>query len=173
MNNEGDLSIKDLFIPLTTKKAIIFIIIIGITVFFNSLFNGFVGDDEGQFITNNLTHSISNLPMLFHSVLQGTGGSFSYRPIPFVIVTVLNSFLGSSPFNFHLLQVLIHIANCTMIYILLKNMLEICLPFLPLSYSLCTLLIPKQYRIFRICRIYYLFFGDWLHFISQFPNCHH
>lgn len=52
---EQEFSFKSLFIPLTTIKAIRFIIIISMTVFSNGFFNDFVGDDKGQ-IVNNTFH---------------------------------------------------------------------------------------------------------------------
>jgi hypothetical protein len=40
-----DFSFYDLFVPLTTKKIFIFIVAIGLVVFFNSLFGQFVWDE--------------------------------------------------------------------------------------------------------------------------------
>ena len=45
-------SFYNLFVPLTTKKAVIIFIIIGVVVFFNSLFNPFQGDDYAQIVNN-------------------------------------------------------------------------------------------------------------------------
>jgi len=120
---EEEFSLKKLFVPLTTTKAVHWIITIGIFVFFNSLFNGFVGDDEGQITGAALVHSLSNIPIIFHSVLQmGTnqGGTY-YKPVTYTIITILYSFFGNSAFFYHLTQVTLHIANSILVYFLLKK----------------------------------------------------
>ena len=50
--NEQDFSLKKLFSPLTTLKAIHLIIIIGLVVFCNGLFDNFVADDIPQIADN-------------------------------------------------------------------------------------------------------------------------
>jgi archaellum biogenesis protein FlaJ (TadC family) len=54
-----DVTFKGLFSPLTTKKVIVFLFLIGIVVFFNALFNGFAWDDEGFIKDNPEVHSIN------------------------------------------------------------------------------------------------------------------
>jgi hypothetical protein len=43
--NETEFSFKNYFVPLTTAKAVTWIIVIGFTVYFTVFFNGFVWDD--------------------------------------------------------------------------------------------------------------------------------
>ncbi len=62
---EKEFTFKDYFVPLTTTKAIHFIIIIGIVVYANALFNGFIADDNGQILDNQLVHSIGNFFTFF------------------------------------------------------------------------------------------------------------
>ena len=69
---------KQIFSPLTTKKAINIIAIVGIIVFFNALFNDFVIDDKGIIIDNTQVHTI-NIVYSFRESLINSGGQ--YRPI--------------------------------------------------------------------------------------------
>jgi len=50
--SEEQFTFKSFFIPLTTLKAIHWIVIVGLVAFFNMLFNGFVFDDF-TYIVNN------------------------------------------------------------------------------------------------------------------------
>lgn len=119
-----DFSFKSFFEPLTTTKAITWIVIIGLIVYCNSLFNGFVGDDEGQIVGNILIQSINNIPIIFHSVLRmktNTGITTYYKPITFSVITLLHTFFGLSPFFYHLVQMVLHISNGIMVYLLFKK----------------------------------------------------
>lgn len=129
IQQKNDLGFKDLFLPLTTKKAIIFIFITGFIVFFNSLFNGFVGDDKGQFVGNSLTHSLGNVLRIFHTILQANSTSTNsilsfYRPVTFTIIAVITTLFGQSAFFFHLTQIFIHIANSVLVYIIFKKHIQ-------------------------------------------------
>lgn len=105
------------------KRALYLISGIGILVFFNSLFNGFVYDDGQQIVSNPLVHSFGNLPYFFmggNFFDAGTGQILSvfYRPMPSVVFTLLYPFSGGQPFLFHLFQVLLHITNAFLVYLL-------------------------------------------------------
>ena len=64
-NTKDDFSFNQFFSPLTTSKAIHFIVIIGFLVFGNMLFNSFVADDITLILTNPTIHSLSNFSTLF------------------------------------------------------------------------------------------------------------
>ena len=84
---EADFSFKDFFSPLTTTKAVTIIIIVGIIVYANMLFNGFVWDDINYIIDNPQIYSF-NIPHL----LFDTGGYVSngfYRPLPALYFSML------------------------------------------------------------------------------------
>ena len=55
---EQAFSLKNLFVPLTTLKAIHIIVIVGFIVYANMLFNGFVWDDKIYIIFNPQNHNI-------------------------------------------------------------------------------------------------------------------
>ncbi len=121
---EEEFSLKGYFIPFTSVKAIIFIVLIGFAVFFNSFFNGFVGDDWGQIVDNVPVHSLQNTFSFFtKSTFYVNGaGSFGayYKPFMLVIYSVLYTFFGQTAFFYHLVQSSIHIANACLLFIFFK-----------------------------------------------------
>lgn len=127
-------SFKSLFVPLTTAKAIIIFTIIGFIVYSNILFNAFVYDDYGQIVNNPLVHSLNYLRHFF------TGGTFFseevsrstgiyYKPLLSTIFAFLYTISGPQPFIFHLFQVLLHIINTSLIYVLFQKFFKNTLSF--------------------------------------------
>ncbi len=95
-------------------------------VYGRALFNGFVWDDEEQILNNNLVHSISNIPLLFkNSTFNfGSSGTLSgvyYRPVMMIAFAGLYQLFGPNPFWFHFLQILIHIVNSLILYLIFKR----------------------------------------------------
>lgn len=115
------------FSPLTSAKAIYIIIILGLIVFFNSLFNGFVWDDVGQIINNTKVHSIQNIASFF------TGGTFDpgnnidqlagnyYKPFMTIFFSLIYALFGQHAFYFHFFQIILHIINTILIFILFSH----------------------------------------------------
>lgn len=125
-----EFSLKKYFIPLTTVKVIHWIIIVGLIVYFNSLFNGFVGDDYAQIQSNPAVHSIFNFFLFFRgstqylaSTQQFTG--LYYKPLLSITYAIIYSLFGPNPFFFHLLQVLLHISNSILVFLIFKKFLRI------------------------------------------------
>jgi protein O-mannosyl-transferase len=126
---QDDFSFKNLFIPLTTTKAIHFIVLIGFIVFANSLFNGFVADDDGQVVQNVTIQSLANIPQFFSGgtfyggdINQNTGTY--YRPIVSTCYAFIYSLFGLNAFPFHLFQILIHISNAILVFLILRFFLK-------------------------------------------------
>lgn len=107
--------LKQLFVPLTTKKAISIIIILGFIVFGNALFNGFVWDDKGFIIGYFSTHHL-NLVALFGP--NRFNDTRFYRPIPAVYFALLYSIFENQAFFYHFSQVVLHIISAIMLYLL-------------------------------------------------------
>jgi hypothetical protein len=61
---EEEFSLKKFFVPLTSVKAVHFIVIIGLIVYCKSLFNGFVWDDGDQIVNHYLGSNF--LGIIFH-----------------------------------------------------------------------------------------------------------
>ena len=110
------------FQNLNLKRVILIFSTIGILIYANSLFNPFFGDDNNQIKNNPSIHSILNIPSLF---FQGTfpdviGNQRNnyYKPLLSSIYAMIYLFSGTNPFGYHLIQILIHIINGVLIYLI-------------------------------------------------------
>lgn len=106
------------------KTRLWIIIIIGFFVYLPTLFNGFVWDDEEQIVNNPQIRSISNLPAFFSGSTFNSGGGSNlsglyYRPLMTSSFTFVYSIFGLNPFFFHLLQIILHITNACLLYLIL------------------------------------------------------
>lgn len=117
-DSDIDFSLKRLFVPLTTLKAIHWIVIIGVAVYANMLFNGFVWDDLGYIVSNNDIHSL-NLPLLFSKNLFNSYGY--YRPLSATYFAFLYSIFHQQTFFYHILQLTLHIINTTLLFLLFSK----------------------------------------------------
>lgn len=111
-----------MFDKLTPKNCYIFIIIAGFILFFNTLSNQFVFDDESV-VQNNLSiQSLSSIPKYFtaddgfHKVI----GRY-YRPIVSSTYAIDYAIWKLDPWGFHLTNVIIHIIACLLLFALLKE----------------------------------------------------
>ena len=123
---EQEITFKSLFFPFTTKKAIVFIIIIGLAVFFNSLFNGFVGDDKSYIINYVPLHTI-NIPFLVGTNLFNIGGQ--YRPVPAIYFSILYALFSNMAFFYHSLQIILQIICTVLIFKFFNKFLSIGVAF--------------------------------------------
>jgi len=79
----------------------------------NALRNDFVFDDNVQVLSNKMLRSLSNIFV----VLTG-----SYRPLRDVSLMFDFAIWGDGPFGFHLTNILIHAANATLVFVLIRRM---------------------------------------------------
>ena len=91
-----------------------------------SLTNEFVMDDEIQIQGNAITESLSNLGRIFKgNAMDGHGGSQSYgvyfRPLMITSFTLLRSAFGLQTLPFHLFQLLLHIANALLLFVIYRR----------------------------------------------------
>lgn len=135
---ENNYSFKNYFIPLTTTKAIHWIIVIGLIVYANMLFNSFVWDDISYILLNPDVHTL-NLFYLFGNNHFNTLGQ--YRPIPAVYFAVLYSLFSNSTFFYHLIQLIFQLTNVILLFILFKYFFNTKLSFF---LSLVFLVHPMQ-----------------------------
>jgi len=102
------------------RKYIFILIIVGFLVYSNSLFNNFVWDDE-EFIANNPTiRSVKNIPLFFTNSIDKS--SAYYRPVMLTLHTIVYSLFGGQPFFFRLFQVLIHLTNGVIIFLIFAGL---------------------------------------------------
>jgi protein O-mannosyl-transferase len=115
------------------------VIILGILVYGAALFNGFVWDDEEQVVNNIAIRSLSNIPYLFSQSTFNTGGSAGmggmyYKPMMPLLFTLIYQFSRLNAWGYHLVQVIFHLANVYLIYLILKKFIR------PLFAALASLL---------------------------------
>ncbi len=120
---EDEFSFKNFFVPLTTTKAIIWIVIIGFIVFFNILFNGFVWDDFGYILDNPQVH-IFNLSTILGQSLFNYKTADYYRPLPAFYFTLTYLAFHNLAFFYHFLQLVFHILSSCLVFILFKHFLK-------------------------------------------------
>ncbi len=110
------------------RTLIKILLLIGFIVYFNSLFNGFVWDDEEQIVNNTVIHSISNISMIFRSGTFNSGGAglsgWFYRPVVTLYYMLIYSFFGPTPWVYHFIQVLLHLTNAALVFILFRKVLD-------------------------------------------------
>jgi len=156
--------LKDFFTPLTNSKAIGIIFVVGVIVFTNGLFNGFVLDDISQIIDNSNIHSITNFFSFFTgSTFYGGGGQLIgvyYKPITLGVYSLLYSIFGAEPFWFHLFQLILHITNVSILFLVLRRFFK---SPTSLILSLIFLIHPinseSVYYISAIQDVLFFFFG--------------
>jgi protein O-mannosyl-transferase len=114
-----------------TNLAYLFttLFIIAFIVYFFSLFNGFVWDDEEQIVNNAIIQNISNFPYLFTSSTFNTGGAglsgFYYKPLMPATFSLINSIFGLNSFFFHFFDLSLHLLNACLIFLLFKKIFNL------------------------------------------------
>lgn len=105
---------------------ILLIVLLGLIVYANSLFNGFVWDDQPQLLENPLIRSVRNIPQIFsgssfYSAVSQKAYGYYYKPLMTIFFTLIYSVFGANPFFFHLIQIVFHIINSILVFFLLKR----------------------------------------------------
>ena len=161
--HEG-LSFKDLFVPFTNVKAIVYLAIVGFAVFFNSFFNGFALDDFPQIVDNPVVHSM-NIPAFFQgsTFYMGPGvkleGAY-YRPFVSIFVSFIYSIFGSSAGAFHFFQVLLFITNACLLFLFLKHFFKSSIAFvLALLFLIHPINSENAFYIANMQDVLFFFFG--------------
>lgn len=114
----------------TTKPQVIFfIILVGFVVYLNSLFNGFVWDDEEEIINNQIVHSLRNVSQIVSGGTFNTGGTgalsgWFFRPVRTLTIMVNYAIWGPNAFGWHLVQVIFHLVNTVLVFLILDKLLE-------------------------------------------------
>ncbi len=107
------------------KSFYCFLIIIVVTfaVYYNSLSNEFVFDDESVIQNNASIQDLSNIPKFFtadegfHKVI----GRY-YRPIVSSTYAIDYAIWGLNPYGFHLTNIIIHIISCLLLFKILLTL---------------------------------------------------
>lgn len=126
------------------------IVIIGFFLYLPTLSNGFVWDDEEIILSNPQVQSLDNIPAFFSGSTFASGGGISglsgtyFRPMMLTSFAITNSFFAQKALGFHLVQIIFHLTNAVLTYLILFyifkkfNLNE----FWPLAISLIFLVHP-------------------------------
>ncbi len=103
------------------------IFLVAFIVYGNSLFNGFVWDDEEQILKNNIIQSFSNFPYIFKGATFSTGGAglsgWFFRPLLTFSFMLNYAFFGANAFGFHLFQIIFHALNGILLFKIIQSLL--------------------------------------------------
>jgi hypothetical protein len=158
---------KKLFSPLTNKKVFIFISIIGIIVYFNSLFGNFVWDDKIYMINNPDIYSYQWDKILGSSQFNDNISGF-YRPISTLYFTTVYLLFQNNYFFYHVISIIFQIINSFLVFLLFKRFFDPKIAFLA---SFIFLIHPMQVEsvswIIQIVTLFVLFFGISAIILSQ------
>ncbi|KKR31594.1 MAG: hypothetical protein UU37_C0007G0002 [Candidatus Gottesmanbacteria bacterium GW2011_GWA2_41_12] len=107
----------------TNKKIVFLLIIIGFLVWGNSLRNTLVWDDDENIINNSYIRHISLWPKLFtENQVAGAGVvSNQYRPILELSYGIEYHIWRLWPVGYHFINIIIHIFNAILIFLILKK----------------------------------------------------
>jgi len=117
------------------KNICILLVLIGV-VFANSLFNGFVGDDEVLIVKNQFYKSPSNFSKLFSQEFitsqsdvfnqenLDSSGAVAYRPVIAATLFLDQWVWQLNPFGYHLTNLLIHLFAVLVLYLLIYEILR-------------------------------------------------
>lgn len=109
------------------SKLILIILLLGFITFANMLGNAFVWDDEETIVNNSLIVELKNIPALFSQSVFNTGGpslsGWVYRPLLMTFFALIHSLFGLWPPGFHLVQLIFHLTNASLLFVLLKKLL--------------------------------------------------
>jgi len=101
------------------------IVAVGIIAYGNTLQNGFVYDDLLAVKDNTFITSLSNLRHLFGNDYYLASGETSWRPVATISFFIDYHIWKDNSFGYHLTNLMLHISNAVLLYILLLRMVPI------------------------------------------------
>ncbi len=105
--------------------SILLIAIISISIYSNTLKNGFVYDDESTIVKNTLIKDLDNISKLFkNKEYFTTSGEMSYRPIVTLTYFIDYALYGLKPWGYHLTNLILHAINGAILYIFLTLLIQ-------------------------------------------------
>ncbi len=106
---------------ITARTHILFIALIIIIVFSNSLKNNFAWDDKFLILNNPYIKDYSYVPEIFNNQLYEGDGIHSnfYRPVQLLSFMIDYCIWKLNPFGYHLTSLLLHVVNSALVYIII------------------------------------------------------
>lgn len=89
-------------------------------VYFRTLHNGFISYDDYDYITSN---PLVRQGLTWHGITQAftTFDQSNWFPIEWISLMATSQFFGLSPFAYHLANIVLHIANVVLLFVLLQK----------------------------------------------------
>ncbi len=104
---------------------VLLIVVTGLLVYSNSLHNDFVYDDIKRIRKNDFIRDWSNLPTLFDPAgYYRATGEDNYIPVTTLSLFVDHSLSGLDPFGYHMSNLLFHVLNSILVYLIVLNVLN-------------------------------------------------
>ena len=109
--------------PFYLKYAWLILIVLTVIVYSGVLKLGFTELDDKFFIVQNehFNNNLGNIPTAFGRGLFGPTNDLYYRPMLLVDFILENQFFGTSPWGYHLTNLLFHILTVCLLFIFLKK----------------------------------------------------
>jgi tetratricopeptide (TPR) repeat protein len=105
------------------------LLIVGVcsTVYFNTLFNGFVYDDRFQVLENPWITDLRSIPKMFTAGVWEFEGDVSnyYRPVMHLSYALTYLVSGLRPWGYHAVNILLHIAVSLLTFLTVLALLEL------------------------------------------------
>ena len=105
--------------------ALAVIVACGLAVFYNTLGNSFHYDDEHSIVENPHIRSLENVPRFFvdPGTFSGLPEARMYRPLLLVTYALNYALGGYGVFGYHLVNLLLHLANACLLWIVAGRLL--------------------------------------------------
>lgn len=115
-------------------KYLLLLIAIGLIIFSPTVANGFAFDDIPQIVKNKFIQHKENVFMFLSSGISAPGDkngffTFYYKPLPFMLFTLLYDFGSGNPVPFHIIQLLFFLLNVCLVFILFSKFFSRSLSF--------------------------------------------
>lgn len=98
-------------------------------VYWNTLSNGFVYDDNGQILRNPWITDFRYLPKIFTTdsfgFMEGAYRTNTYRPMLFTVYSIEHALFGLKPWGWHLMNIIFHAANSVMVFYAISLLLGV------------------------------------------------
>lgn len=98
--------------------AVAFIALLTLLAYSSVFSAGFIWDDDAYVLNNPCLHSLSGL----YEIWFEPGATPQYYPMVFTVFWVQSHLWGMHPFGYHLVNILLHIANALLLWACLKRL---------------------------------------------------
>lgn len=131
LNLITDLNLSGRLSGVLNRKGVIIgiIIFVSLTVYSNTLYNGFVYDDVEVVLNNHWIKDVRNIPTIFSENVWKFKFESAvvnyYRPLLHMINMFNYHIFGFKPWGFHLISILFHAGVSVLIFIVTRRLLQV------------------------------------------------